>query len=137
MDSESLPTLTFTHTRLLVSDYQKCFHFYRDVLGFEVGWGDEESNYADFETGDATLALFDRDAMADAVGVTEKPSDTPRQDEVALIFRVESVDESYQKLRERIKFITEPHDRPDWGIRVAHFRDPDGNLIEINRSLEA
>lgn len=130
-------TLTFTHSRLLVTDYQECFHFYRDVLGFKVGWGDEKSNYADFETGNATLAVFGREAMADAVGVTEKPSTTSGQDEVALIFRVKSVDETYQTLRETIGFVTEPHDRPDWGIRVAHFRDPDGNLIEINRSLEA
>ena len=137
MDITSSSTLNFTHTRLLVADYQECFHFYRDVLGFEVGWGDEGSNYADLETGNATLALFGREAMADAVGVTEKPSTTSGQDEVALIFRVESVDETYQALRETIVFETEPHDRPDWGIRVAHFRDPDGNLIEINRSLEA
>lgn len=24
---------------------------------------------------------------------------------------------------------------PDWGIRTAHLRDPDGNLIEINQPL--
>ena len=136
MDMGLSSTLTFTHTRLLVSDYQECFHFYRDVLEFNVGWGDEESNYADFETGEATLALFDRDAMADAVGATEKPSNLHQQDEVALIFRVESVDETCRELQEKIEFVTEPHDRPDWGIRVAHFRDPDGNLIEINRSLK-
>ncbi|WP_227379789.1 VOC family protein [Haladaptatus halobius] len=122
---------------MLVADYQECFHFYRDVLGFEVGWGDEKSYYADFETGNATLALFGREEMADAVGATEKPSNTPGQDEVALIFRVESVDETHQSLRRKIEFVTEPHDRPDWGIRVAHFRDPNGNLIEINRSLES
>ena len=137
METEPSPALTFTHTRLLVADYQACFRFYRDVLEFEVGWGDEESNYADFETGEATVALFDRDAMADAIDGTEKPADPHHQDEVALIFRVASVDETYQTLQEKIEFITEPHDRPDWGIRVAHFRDPDGNLIEINRSLEA
>jgi catechol 2,3-dioxygenase-like lactoylglutathione lyase family enzyme len=29
-----------------------------------------------------------------------------------------------------------PTDHPDWGIRTAHFRDPDGNLIEINHPLQ-
>ena len=32
-------------------------------------------------------------------------------------------------------FLTDPHDRPDWGIRVAHLRDPDGNLVELSRRL--
>lgn len=135
MTTGSNTTPTFTHTRLLVSDYRECFRFYRDVMGFEVGWGDEESQYADFETGDATLALFGREAMADAVGTAERPVATHHQDEVVLVFRVASVDDTYEQLRERIEFVTDPHDRPDWGIRVAHFRDPDGNLVEINRSL--
>ena len=28
-----------------------------------------------------------------------------------------------------------PTDRPDWGIRVAYVRDPDGTLIGLFRSL--
>ena len=35
-----------------------------------------------------------------------------------------------------IPLTTPMTDHPDWGIRTAHFRDPDGNLIEINCSLE-
>lgn len=129
--------MTFTHARLLVTDYASCFYFYRDVLGFEVTWGDEDSNYADFDAGDATLALFDRTAMADAVGTTEKQTKADQQDDVAVIFRVDSVDDTYRELRDDVEFDTEPHDRPDWGIRVAYFRDPDGTLLEINEPLQA
>jgi catechol 2,3-dioxygenase-like lactoylglutathione lyase family enzyme len=51
---------------------------------------------------------------------------------------VESVDAAYGELRAKgISFLAEPGDRSDWGIRVAHFRDPDGNLIEICHSLGA
>jgi catechol 2,3-dioxygenase-like lactoylglutathione lyase family enzyme len=28
-----------------------------------------------------------------------------------------------------------PHDRADWGVCLAYFRDPDGNLIEVNHSI--
>jgi lactoylglutathione lyase len=28
--------------------------------------------------------------------------------------------------------VTEPHDQPTWEIRVAHLRDPDGNLFELD-----
>jgi hypothetical protein len=29
-----------------------------------------------------------------------------------------------------------PQDRPEWGIRVAHVRDPDGTLVEVNEPIE-
>jgi lactoylglutathione lyase len=34
-----------------------------------------------------------------------------------------------------VSFLTEPKNRPDWGIRTAHFRDPAGNLLEIYSPL--
>ena len=124
---------TYTHTRLLVSIYAECFRFYRDVLGFDVTWGDVDSGYADFDSGETTLALFDQEAMVSVVGGTGGCDET----RVALIFAVGSVDETYERLRDDVEFVTEPHDRPAWGIRVAHCRDPAGNVIEVNRELEA
>jgi lactoylglutathione lyase len=74
--------------------------------------------------------------MAAAVGTADKPTSVECQDKVALIMAVEDMDAVYRQLRERgVIFITEPLDRQNWGIRTAHFRDPDGNLIEINSSL--
>ncbi len=53
-----------------------------------------------------------------------------------LIFGVEDLDTTVRKLRERgAHFATEPKDHPEWGIRTAHLRDPDGNLNEINSPL--
>lgn len=129
--------MNLTHIRLLVKNYPECFLFYRDVLGFQVGWGNETSMYADFKTGGGSeLALFSRIFMAKAVGADHLPVDSDSMDKVALIFHVDSVDQTFHSLKERgVLFITEPHDRKDWGIRVAHFRDPDGNLIEINEPM--
>jgi hypothetical protein len=36
-----------------------------------------------------------------------------------------------------VAFETEPTAYPGFGIRAAHLRDPDGNLIEINELLPA
>jgi catechol 2,3-dioxygenase-like lactoylglutathione lyase family enzyme len=131
-------TFGFTHVRLLVSDLKACFRFYRDVLEFDVLWGDDEGSYASFKTDRTILALFKRQAMAEAIGSADKPSHVDCQDRVALIFEVDDVDVAYQRLRDTgITFLTEPLDRPDWGIRAAHFRDPDGNLIEIYNNLDA
>lgn len=58
------------------------------------------------------------------------------QDQLAIIFVVESVDSYYQSLtRKGIEFVNVPQNQKDWGIRLAHFRDPAGNLIEINQGL--
>ncbi len=126
----------FGETRLLVSDVKACFLFYRDVMKFDVHWGHEYKRYAAFETGGTKLALYARGAMADAVGTEGRPSHAQAQDRVALSFAVDDVDEEYQRLKdEGVAFITEPKDYTGWGIRAAHFRDPDGTLIEINKEL--
>ena len=131
-----MKSLRFTHTRLLVQDYHACFLFYRDVLGLEAGFGDESSGYADFQTGDVSLALFDRQEMIDALGDAALPSSGGSADRVALIFAVDDVDRAVTELQGwGVRFVSEPTDHPDWGIRTAHFRDPDGNLIEIYASL--
>ena len=128
----------FTHTRLLVVDFKACFRFYRDIMGFEVFWGDENGSYADFEAGETDLALFKREAMAQAVSADHLPLRHDSQDDVCLIFAVEDVDRAADDLKRKgVQFVTEPKDYEEWGCRAAHFRDPDGNLIEINGELRS
>ena len=50
----------YDYTRLLVEDFAACFLFYRNVLGLEPFMGTEDDVYAEFKTGETTLALFRR-----------------------------------------------------------------------------
>lgn len=128
--------MRFTHVRLLVPNVRECFLFYRDILGFNVAWGEEGIPYAEFETGNTKIALNERKIVSEAVGTLDKPYELDAQDNVAIIFEVDSVDDTYQHLMGKgVSFVTEPHDETGWGVRVAHFRDPAGNLIEINRGI--
>jgi catechol 2,3-dioxygenase-like lactoylglutathione lyase family enzyme len=130
--------MDLTHSRLLVDDYAACVRFYRDTLGLEPTFGDETSGYADFDTGSVSLALFDRAEMAAAVeGVGANDDDSPAPgDRVVLVVGVEDVDATCAALCEAgVDFETDPTDRADWGIRVAHCRDPDGTLVEFAESL--
>jgi lactoylglutathione lyase len=128
--------LRLANVRVLVADYRACFRFYRDVMGFDVVWGDEDGQYAEFKAGDGVVALYKRELMAEAVGTAGRPVDADCQDRTALIFEVEDVDAACEELRARgVELVTEPQDRPDWGVRTAHFRDPDGSLIEACREL--
>jgi predicted enzyme related to lactoylglutathione lyase len=129
--------MKLTHVRLLVNDFDTCFRFYRDVMGFEVQWGAEGSGYADFRCrGEAMVALFSRSAMAETLGTTELPCDAPCQDRAMLIFEATDLDSKVAALKARgAQFVTELQERPGWGIRTAHLRDPEGTLIEINSPL--
>jgi lactoylglutathione lyase len=126
----------YDYTRLLVSNFKACYLFYRDVMGFQATYGTENDTYADFDTGAVTIALFDQQEMSTAVGTSHLPAQVSAQDKVCLTFSVEDVDASCHQLKTQgIQLTAEPTDRPGWGIRTAHFRDPAGNLIEINQPL--
>ena len=126
------------HPRLLVSSFDACFRFYRDVLGFRVTWGEEGNIYAAFtdrEGTDATLALFKREKMAEVVGTGDLPPSPPApfQDRVALVVATDDLDATVERLQAQgIQFLVGPRDYPDWGLRAASLRDPDGNLIELD-----
>lgn len=92
--------------------------------------------YALFNNGETKIELLSRKAMAEVVGEEKKILEGESQSKFLLQFEVEDVDKTYNRLRENgIKFITKPHDRKEWRSRIAHFRDPDRNLIEIYKML--
>lgn len=127
----------YEFTRLLVTHFKECFRFYRDVMGFKANFGTEDDTYADFEIGQVNISLFDKAEMSATLGTTSKPVEAEMQDTICLTFSVDHVDEFCEHLKQcGITLLTEPTDHPDWGIRTAHFRDPDGHLIEINQPLK-
>ena len=128
----------FSQIRLLVNNFPACFQFYRDVVGLPVGFGSESDVYADFALGDnKTLGLFRRDLMAEAVGTQSKPASVIGQDSALVAFQVDNVDEAVEALQAKgVQLVASPTDHPDWGMRTAHFRDPDGTLLEIFHPIE-
>ncbi|QGQ98907.1 VOC family protein [Paenibacillus psychroresistens] len=121
--------------RLLTEDFKKSTAFYRDVLALPVLWYEESMEYALFDNGETKIELLSMKAMNEAIGETnECVPGAPSK--FLLNFKVDDVDATYAELLDKgVVFITEPQDKAAWNARVAHFRDPDGNLIELYKTL--
>jgi predicted enzyme related to lactoylglutathione lyase len=125
--------MELNNIRLLVNDFDKCFTFYSETLGLNVTWGKAGGDYASFDIGiPSGLSIFKSDLMAKAIGNSEKSLPADTREKAAIVLKVENVDKSYQQLTDRgVKFINKPTDMTGWGMRAAHFRDPENNLFEI------
>ncbi|CAG0964406.1 2-hydroxychromene-2-carboxylate isomerase [Burkholderiales bacterium] len=116
-----------SHVRLVVADLPGAIAFYRDVLGLKLAV-DAPGVYAEFDTPGARLALVSEATMGAVVG---RPA--PRAgDAVVVCLRVDDVDAAAARVTSRgATLVREPHDQPAWLQRVAHLRDPAGNLVEL------
>jgi catechol 2,3-dioxygenase-like lactoylglutathione lyase family enzyme len=120
---------------LLVEDMDRQFAFWTKKVGLTPRFGDVKSVYHEFDTGAGTLALFDAKLMAKSVGRTSAPA--PRKgDRAVLCLYVDDVDASYRRLTANgVRFLRRPHNEKAWALRVAHFRDVEGNLVEICQDI--
>lgn len=133
--------MELSNIRLLVKDFDKCFKFYSEQLGLKVTWGKIGGDYASFDIGiksnEMGLSIFKSDLMASAIGNSEKSLPFDNREKIAVILKVDSVDETYKELVNKgIEFINKPMDMAGWGDRVVHFRDPEGNLLELISALD-
>lgn len=131
------PELEFSQVRLLVSDFRKSWHFYRDRLELTPAKGHGEPPYGEFTwNGQPLLALFDRKLMATAVGLGRGRPSKKSVGLSAVVFEVKDVDQVARRLRSRtVRLFRGPTDRPEWALRTIHLFDPDGNLVEIYSRL--
>jgi lactoylglutathione lyase len=113
---------------MLVDDFGAAFRFYRDALGLEPGFGNEnDPPYASFAAGDGSVAIFERGGQSQTVELR------PSGDSTLLVLEVDDVDSEAARLGNAV--VARPVDRGDWGGRVAYVRDPSGNLIELFQSI--
>ncbi len=123
-----LKLATFDYTVLVVEDLDRALAFYVDVLGLELNH--RSGPYAQLRTGATRLAFYQRDAMAETLGMELQPC-PENAPAFELGFFVANVDNAYAELVvSGARAVTPPCDRP-WGQRTAYVRDPDGNLIEL------
>lgn len=132
---------TLNYIRILTDNFPTLYEFYTGKLKMEARFGIsngpyEEFNFKSDEVSGATLSIYDRNLMYKALGKVVPTQVVTPNDNVVIIFSITDIDEFYTKFKDAVKFETIPSDRPEWQIRTAHIRDPDGNLLEFNQPLQ-
>lgn len=125
-----------TTIRVLVrKNYGECFDFYTEKLGLHAVWGDRNGPYTSFavqEGASPCFAIFTGDAMPLFKGY-ELPTFNQQPDTIAGIIPTDTLEEDYLRLKKAgVVFLGEPQYIEEWGMRCTYFRDPEGNLFELN-----
>jgi uncharacterized glyoxalase superfamily protein PhnB len=117
-------------TVLFARNLDTCITFYRDTLGLEMLERDAHS--ATFKLESLYFIVLDASEAANLIGQEVHLGGGPRG---LLAAAVQDVDAAYASLTARgAAFLRPPTDQP-WGLRTAHFADPEGNLWEINQPV--
>jgi uncharacterized glyoxalase superfamily protein PhnB len=99
---------------LPVVDVERSQKYYRDVLGFEIGW-----LYAGKEIGAVSRG---------EVAIFFRKRTEPFEPAVHWVF-ADDVDAAYEELKSAGANIAEPLETKPWGLRQFTVRDLDGNLF--------
>lgn len=108
--------------RVFVSDWERALAFYTETLGIPTAFASAEMGWAELDTGEGKLAI---ERATDAEGLELAGRF------VGVSLAVDDIDATYQTLRARgVEFLAPPGKQP-WGGVLAHFKDPDGNVLTL------
>ena len=126
--------MELAQVRLLVTDFRACYRFYADVLGLKPQSGAQDGPYEKFSpaAGSAGIALEDRAMMAQVIGDLSGAPDGYRS---LVVLRVDDLDEYCEQIVARgAEILHGPAPMTD-RMRVAHLKDPEGNIVELQEWL--
>jgi catechol 2,3-dioxygenase-like lactoylglutathione lyase family enzyme len=116
-----------TASCLLVENFDKSLAFYKDILGLEVEFANENF-FVRFKLNGTPLMLFDREAAAKMLFPKEHMA---KGGGAILAFQVDDLQKTCAELKARGVNIFEGPKAMAWGQTVAYFKDPDGNIWEV------
>lgn len=129
--------LKYMYTRLNVGNFQACKTFYRDVLGLPVKFEDDMDEYVEFDTGSTIITLFNRERLSDFIAREDTFIYDAHSARVVLSFQVKNLEAAIAHLKSfDIELLNPPTGYPDRGFVSTCFRDPDGNLIELEQLMD-
>ncbi|HEY3504365.1 MAG TPA: VOC family protein [Actinocatenispora sp.] len=127
-----------SYPRLLARDVRALAAFYTDGLGL-VPAHTVADRYVSYDLNAGTpaestaLAILSDDEIAAEVGTAGLPPAPPARDRLMVVLRVADVDACVAPaVAAGGTLVAGPGDKP-YGLRSAHLRDPEGNLVELQQ----
>lgn len=110
--------------RIFTTDWDRSVDFYQETVGLPLVFADQAFAWAEFDLGGAKL------------GIEGMEADAPQADElvgrfVGVSIVVDDIDQAYSQLAGKGVEFTTPPARQPWGGTLAHFKDPDGNILTL------
>ncbi|KJK41553.1 extradiol dioxygenase [Streptomyces variegatus] len=126
--------MELAQVRLLVSDFSACYRFYGEVLGLKPQSGAVRGPYEKFSpaVGSAGIALQDRSMMAE---VLDELGATAAGHRSLVVLRVDGLDAYCEEITVRGATVLHGPVPMTDRMRVAHLKDPEGNLVELQEWL--
>ncbi len=110
--------------RVFSDNWDESLAFYRDTVGFPVSFSDADIGWAQFDLGGTAIGLERCNP-----GDDETKALVGRF--VGVSIQVDDINASYEQLSGRgVEFVGPPEKQP-WGGTLAHFKDPDGNVMTL------
>ena len=121
---------------LFVQDLATCTAFYRDTFKLQFQSSDASGATYLLQEG-LYLILLSPEGSADLLPAKAHELTVAGGPRGLLAAGVADVDAAYEELKAKgVTFVRPPTDQ-HWGLRTAHFADPEGNLWEINQPITA
>lgn len=115
-----------------VSDFDKAFAYYTEVLELKPKTVDKENKFAEIKLGELVIALLTKDTLDGMCGSENIGNNSSN----VFAVEVDDINKAHTELREKgVKFVQEPKTTP-WGQKVAYFKDIEGYMWEISEKFE-
>jgi predicted enzyme related to lactoylglutathione lyase len=126
LNENKMENMNLVSLRIITADIKRLVQFFEKATGITAKWLTDD--FAEIVTSSFTLAIGSTLTLAFFGDSVAKPA----ANKSAIIeFRVENVDNEYERIKDLTSEIVQKPTTMPWGNRSLLFRDPDGNLINF------
>lgn len=124
---------------LVRGDYQACYDFYTEKLGFVPTWGDRNGPFTAFameDGGETCFSISAGDNLTNLKGYVQ-PKTNEQPDTILGTIYSKDIEADYKRMKESgVEFVCELQHIAAFDATQAYFRDPEGNLFALYQTAE-